>query len=155
MKKRYHFRTKAAFVGLAIIASPVFSQPAATPVLAALSGLETGQWQLRTRGGGEGTSMCVTDPRVLLQVKHPRAQCSRFVISNDPRSATVQYSCAGAGSGRTTLRVETPRLVQIDSQGIANNEPFAMQLEGRRVGACGPQVSLDQRKTRTPVLSLR
>lgn len=155
MRKRKDFRAKAAFLGLALIASPVFSEPVAAPVLAALSGLETGQWQLRSRGGGEGTSLCVNDPRVLLQVRHPRAQCSKFVISNDPRSATVQYSCPGAGSGRTTLRVETPRLVQIDSQGIVNNEPFAMQLEGRRVGTCSSQLSLGERKTRAPALSFR
>jgi hypothetical protein len=49
----------------------------------------------------------------------------------------VQYSCANAGNGRTTVRVETPRLVQIESQGTVNREPFSIQLEGRRTGGCG------------------
>ena len=85
--------------------------------------------------------MCVADPRTLLQVRHGRAPCSRFVIANDARASTVHYTCPGAGHGRTTIRVETPRLIQIDSQGIADNEPFALQFEGRRTGACVSETS--------------
>jgi hypothetical protein len=48
----------------------------------------------------------------------------------------VSYQCIGAGKGRTDIRVETPRLVQIDAQGIADGAPFALSLEGRRTGDC-------------------
>jgi hypothetical protein len=54
----------------------------------------------------------------------------------------VHYTCPGAGHGRTTVRVETPRLVQIESQGMARNEPFAIRLEGRRTGNCGTRVGM-------------
>ena len=134
-------RTKAAILCGMILASPVFSQPASAPTLAALSSVETGQWQLRSRDGTENRSMCVADARALLQVRHGRATCSRFVIANDARTSTVHYTCPGAGHGRTTIRVETPRLIQIDSQGIADNEPFALQFEGRRTGACVSETS--------------
>lgn len=106
--------------------------------LAALESIEPGYWELRSRGDqSENRSICVSDPAALMNLQHEGATCSRFVIYNAQRMATVQYSCAGAGNRRTTLRVETPRLVQIDTQGIANQEPFSVQLEARRTGACG------------------
>jgi hypothetical protein len=121
----------------ASVATPLFAQAANAPTLKALSVIEQGQWAFRSRiQPTENRSICVTDPAILLQLRHRSANCNRFVIANDPRNTTVQYSCAGAGNGRTTLRVETPRLVQIDSQGIADREPFAIQLEGRRIGDC-------------------
>lgn len=107
------------------------------PQLTALSVIESGQWVLRApTPGAPPRSMCLGDARALLQLQHPTAACSRFVIANDPRTATVHYTCPGAGHGRTTIRVETPRLIHIDSQGIANNAPFDWTLEGRRTGAC-------------------
>jgi hypothetical protein len=74
--------------------------------------------------------------RALLQIEHGKAQCGRFVITDQPTVATVHYTCPGAGHGQTTLRVETSRLVQIDSQGVIGNEPFAVTYEGRRIGEC-------------------
>lgn len=109
---------------------------AAEAPLAALSALQPGQWELRETGGGQSKSLCLGDPRLLLQIRHGAQQCTRFTIANDSRIATVQYSCPGAGHGRTTLRVETARLVQIETQGVADKSPFVMQFEGRRVGAC-------------------
>jgi hypothetical protein len=58
------------------------------------------------------------------------------VIANEARRTVVHYSCAKTGHGETIVKVETPRLIQIESQGIVNKEPFALSLEGRRVGAC-------------------
>ena len=49
---------------------------------------------------------------------------------------TVNYTCPGIGRGRTTIRVETPRLVQIDSQGLDRGAPFALRAEARRIGPC-------------------
>jgi hypothetical protein len=56
----------------------------------------------------------------------------------------VTYDCAQAGQGRTALRVETARLVQIDSQGVSGGTPFAMTLEARRVGACKTAMALQR-----------
>ena len=49
---------------------------------------------------------------------------------------TVSYTCAGQGSGRTRLRLESARLVQVESSGIAGKLPFDFTAEARRVGSC-------------------
>lgn len=127
--------TGGAFL-LTLGSSQSLGQAPSGQTLAALAKLESGEWQLKSKETGETKSMCLGDAKALLQVRHGRASCSRFVIANDPRSSTVHYTCPGAGHGRTTIRVETPRLVQIESQGIANNAPFQILYEGRRLGAC-------------------
>jgi hypothetical protein len=111
---------------------------AVAPGPKALQGLETGEWELRGRGeGAEVRRLCVTDLRQLLQVRHGKAQCRSFIVSDAPHDLSVSYDCAAAGTGRTDLRVETSRLVQIRSQGVADGAPFAFAAEGRRIGACG------------------
>lgn len=101
----------------------------------ALRGLETGEWELHERGA-ESRKLCVSDLRQLLQVRHGRTLCRSMTVDDGHQSTIVNYDCAAAGNGRTELRVETARLVQINSQGVANGAPFAFALEGRRVGAC-------------------
>jgi hypothetical protein len=111
--------------------------PAQTPTLAGLSKLETGNWELRVRGdGGAVRNLCLADARQLLQLRHPGRSCSRFVVTDTAAQVVVTYDCAEAGNGRTDLRIETPRLVQIQSQGIANSAPFDFSMEARRTGAC-------------------
>lgn len=111
--------------------------PAQAPSLAMLDRLEKGRWQLSERGKPDVLqSMCLGDARRMIQVYHPRSGCSRYVIEDKPDSVTVHYTCPGAGHGRTTIRSETNRLVQIDTQGIANGKPFSQAIEARRVGAC-------------------
>lgn len=118
-----------------IVAMPVAAQ---TPGLAMLGTLERGLWQLRDRDDSAAPvrNLCLGDPRVLLQLRHERAQCSRYVIEDADRTVTVHYTCPGAGHGRTTIRKETSRLVQIDTQGIANGAPFSNAYEARRTGPC-------------------
>lgn len=125
------------FAVLASLAVPGFSEPLQAPTITALQVIQPGQWALRSRSDPEQSrALCLGDPVLLLQLAHGAAVCSRFVVANDPRGATVQYRCPGSGNGRTTIRVETPRLIQIESQGIMNNEPFVVEFEGRRVGEC-------------------
>ncbi|MFC3442643.1 DUF3617 domain-containing protein [Sphingobium rhizovicinum] len=108
------------------------------PAPAALRALEPGEWELRGRGeGAETQKLCVTDLRQLLQVRHGRALCPSFTVSDSPNAVSVTYDCAAAGTGRTDLRIETARLVQIRSQGVADGAPFAFAAEGRRIGVCG------------------
>lgn len=107
------------------------------PQLTALRGLEAGEWELRGRGEGAQTrKLCVTDLRQLLQPQHPGPACRSFVVNDSAHAASVTYDCAAAGNGRTDLRIETSRLVQIRSQGVADGAPFAFAVEGRRIGAC-------------------
>lgn len=111
--------------------------PAEAPSLAMLDMLEKGSWQLRERGNTVvAQTMCLGDARKMIQIFHSRATCSRYVIEDTPKSVTVHYTCPGAGHGRTTIRAETNRLIQIDTQGIADGKPFSQVYEARRSGAC-------------------
>lgn len=99
--------------------------------------LKPGLWNLKERGSADAADkVCLRDSRKLLQLRHRDAQCSRFVVSDEPDEVTVTYRCTGGGSGRTTIKYEGKGLVQIDSQGIAQNSPFNFAVEGRFVGAC-------------------
>ncbi|MFD1612416.1 DUF3617 domain-containing protein [Sphingomonas tabacisoli] len=112
-----------------------------TPILAFRS-IEPGEWQLRALDNSEPVKkLCINDAYDLIQLRHPGAACSRFVLNNEAQTATVHYTCAGTGYGRTTLKVETSTLVRIDSQGLAGRSPFQVALEGRRVGACAQQAA--------------
>ena len=127
------FRTSLAALGLAAATAV----PAQAPSLAMLDRLEKGSWQLRERGKDAVLqTMCLGDARRMIQIEHPQSNCSRYVIEDTPTSVTVHYTCPGAGHGRTTIRSETNRLVQIDTQGIAQGRPFSQAIEARRTGGC-------------------
>jgi hypothetical protein len=107
------------------------------PALAMLDRLESGRWELRERGGGAAAEqLCVQNGRRLIQLRHPASTCERMIVSDGPSEVTVQYTCRGRGYGRTHIRRETGRLVQIESQGILDGLPFDVSAEGRRVGDC-------------------
>ncbi|RYE91241.1 MAG: hypothetical protein EOO78_30685 [Oxalobacteraceae bacterium] len=108
----------------------------AMPTLAALDKVEAGLWEVHAPGA-PAHNICVADPAALTQVRHGGAACARLVISDDASGATVHYSCRGAGWGRTSVRAASPTSVRIDTQGIADNAPFAFVAEARRIGACG------------------
>lgn len=103
--------------------------------LLALDQLETGLWQIDVKGKPP-RQICVTDPMAFIQLEHNAPSCSRFVIQNDPRTATVHYSCNAIGWGRTTVRLETARVVEIDTQGILAKASFQYSAEARKIGAC-------------------
>ena len=117
--------------GSAGAATPQRSEP-----LVALRAIERGQWQLKETGGAV-RKLCVTKPRALLQIRHEGLQCQHFVMENSGRAATVRYICAGHGNGRTTLTVETGKLLRIETQGVADGAPFAEEYEARLLGSCG------------------
>lgn len=103
--------------------------------LQALNGIENGQWQLKETGGA-ARNVCLRNPAVLLQLRHPGAQCTQVVIENTKDVATVHYTCPSHGYGRTSITVETGRLVRIESQGVVDGAPFSLEIEGRKTGAC-------------------
>ena len=113
---------------------PVAAQAPRMPLLA-LDQLETGLWQLDVKGKPP-RQICMTDPMVFIQLEHTAPSCSRFVIQNDPRTATVHYSCNAAGWGRTTVHLDTARVAQIDTQGILGKAPFQYSVEARKIGPC-------------------
>ena len=122
---------------LALGCAAASAGPGQAPSLAMLDRLEKGSWQLRERGKDDVLqTICVGDARRMIQIQHPRSTCSRYVIEDTPNSVTVHYTCPGAGHGRTSIRSETNRLVQIDTQGIAEGRPFSQAIEARRTGGC-------------------
>lgn len=128
-----------ALIGAAImIGTSGASSPAPAP--RGLAVLEPGDWVLHDRESGKDTGkdvhLCLGDTRQLLQLRHPGAQCRRFVVTDSAQAVAVTNVCGAAGNERTDIRIETPRLIQIQSQGIVNGAPFSMAIEGRRVGAC-------------------
>jgi hypothetical protein len=126
-------RAAALFGSSLLLAWPGASQDGPGSML---TRLEAGQWELRGPAGRIG-AICLGNPIQLTQPQHRSAACSRDVVAADEDSMTVSYSCPGLGRGRTTIRFETPRLVQIDSQGLDRGAPFALRAEARRTGACG------------------
>jgi hypothetical protein len=135
MRSLLTWRPLAAAGLFLIVAGPGQSQPAGPAPM--LTRLESGQWELRAGAGNARiANICLGNPILLTQPRHTAASCSRDVVAADADSMTVNYSCPGLGRGRTTIRIETPRLVQIDSQGLDHGMPFALRAEARRVGPC-------------------
>ncbi len=129
---------RKAAIGVALVlATSASAQTPRSGELAALATLQPGQWTLHGRDtASPSKNLCLLDMRALLQIEHGKAQCSRFVIADETKMTVVHYTCPGQGHGQTTLWVETPRLIQIESQGVRDNAPFAVAFEGRRVGEC-------------------
>jgi hypothetical protein len=130
-------RAKAAFAA-AIALAAASGAVAAGSKLSALSRLEPGLWQFRDLDNARAAqqAVCIADPILLMQLRHRTAPCTRLVVADNERDAVVHYTCPASGFGQTALRVETPRLAQIDTQGIVDNRPFALRAEARRVGPC-------------------
>ena len=108
--------------------------------LSLLETLERGMWQLRPVGGSSVgapvSQLCVGDVSRLAQLQHGSVPCEQYVVRSLPNAVTVSYSCKGQGQGLTTIRKESGKLIQIQSQGIRNNSPFSFSVEGRKTGTC-------------------
>lgn len=114
------------------------------PKLAALAAILPGQWEIAS-DATHSKAMCVTDPAALLQIAHQGPMCSRFIIANDAKTATISYSCKTGGYGQTNLRVQEDGAVQIRTQGILNNEFFDYSATAKRSGACTTAASAQRR----------
>lgn len=120
-------------IALSLIASPVTAQ---APGFAMLAKLMKGEWTLNYRDGRPSTKVCVRSGLELLQLRHPRSNCSRFVVDDTPAKLALQYKCSSKGYGRTNIRRETNSLVQIDSHGMVSGRPYEFAAEARRTGTC-------------------
>lgn len=109
---------------------------AQAPTLQMLDQLEKGEWEIRFRGGEEPARICLRSGQELIQLRHPNANCSRYVVEDGAGEITVQYTCRNKGYGRTNIRRETNRLVQIEGQGSTGSSPFEFTAEARRTGSC-------------------
>lgn len=99
--------------------------------------LTPGSWELREHGTGtSNVNLCVRSGRQLIQFRHSGQPCKSVVVQDTPDEVVVQYICAGKGYGRTHIRRETNALIQLDTQGIVDGQPFDYAGEGRRTGLC-------------------
>lgn len=131
---RAPLQTKVFLSGAMLaIAAPIMAQ---TDALDMLRTLTKGEWTVKFRDGSPDLKVCVRTGDELVQIKHRRPDCSRFVVEDNPSKVTVQYTCPGNGYGRTDIRRENASLVQIDSQGIVAGLPFQFAAEARRTGSC-------------------
>ncbi|MEQ1499615.1 MAG: hypothetical protein ABL914_13245 [Novosphingobium sp.] len=93
---------------------------------------------MRDRAGAVVQRACIAKGRDLVQLRHPGRSCDSYVVQDTPGEVVVQYTCRGHGYGRTRIRRETNRLIQLDSQGIVDGLPFEFAVEARHAGSCTP-----------------
>lgn len=90
-----------------------------------------------SRASEKPRTLCVADANALLRLRHGNAPgCRDQFVQPGRNSVIVTYSCSADGWGRTELRREISGLYQLDTQGIAGKQPFAMRAEVRRLGDC-------------------
>jgi len=126
-------RRAALAAAIIALAGPVAAQ---APGLAMLGTLTPGSWELRSRSDGSRSTICLRTGRELIQLRHRQADCTSYVVQDEPNEVVVQYSCRGDGYGRTSIRRESAGLVQFHSQGSQGGAPFVIAGEARRVGNC-------------------
>lgn len=126
---------RLAVAGVLLLFGAASAPAQRNPALTSLGTIERGQWQLKN-AEGQVRRLCLGNPAAMLQIMHGNTQCEHFVMENTPRSATIRYTCPGHGHGRTTISIDTPRVVNIETQGVANGAPFSERFEGRRTGIC-------------------
>lgn len=128
---------RMAGLGLAVLVMAAAPAAGQRQSLVMLDRIEAGQWELVARDGSRARErVCLRDGRRLIQWRHPASSCEKLVIEDSATEVTVQYTCRGQGFGRTSIRMETSRLFQMQTQGIASGLPFDFAAEGRYIGPC-------------------
>ncbi len=128
---------RTAGVAGAVLASLSVPAQGGGQSLSMLDQIASGRWEVRVReAGNQMQAMCVSNGRSFIQLRHQADSCDHLIVEDSLNEVTVQYTCRGRGYGRTHIRRESNRLVQIDSQGIARGLPFQFTAEARRVGDC-------------------
>ncbi|HEX8840139.1 MAG TPA: hypothetical protein VF750_06690 [Sphingomicrobium sp.] len=109
----------------------------------ALGQAQGGLWEI---SGAPGSSTpvreCVADVAALARFEHRAATCSAKVSKDAGSSASIEYSCGGAGFGHSQVDVITPRSLRISTQGISGGLPFNYVLQARRVDDCAKGASV-------------
>ena len=107
----------------------------------ALANVQPGLWEISGAPGAHAPMrQCLGDVRVLARFEHRNRHCSARVLKDDAGDMAVDYSCDGAGFGRSEIEVITPRSLRIATQGISSGLPFNYVLQARRVADC-PKVA--------------
>ncbi len=125
----------------ATLGMPLASAVVQDSSLTMLPTLSPGEWTVEFRDKRANQKICVRTGEELIQLGHSQKGCSRFVIEDSANRTTVQYTCRGDGYGRTDIRRENAKLVQLETQGIAQGIPFQFAAEARRTGLDCAEVS--------------
>jgi hypothetical protein len=134
--------TRGAIFRFALVGSAAVLALTAAQQPPVLSGLKAGLWELDGLPGARAPSReCVADVRMFARLEHRAATCTSKVISDDGKSTVVEYSCGGAGFGRSKIDVITPRSLRISTQGISNRMPFNYVLQAHRLDDCATHAS--------------
>jgi hypothetical protein len=123
---------------------PVAPPPAEArplPPLAMFAGtrFEPGAYQLSMIDPPQAQprTACIAHPDQLVRLRHAAIEgCTHLVVENAADRATVHYDCPAQGWGRTTIQNMKADGLRIETQGIADRQPFEQTLNARRVGAC-------------------
>jgi hypothetical protein len=103
----------------------------------ALARTQAGLWEITGAPGARAPiRQCVANVATLAQFEHRGKPCKLRVTTDGPSSTLFDYSCGGAGFGRSQVDVITPRSLRIDTQGISNQLPFNYVIQARRLGDC-------------------
>jgi hypothetical protein len=133
-------RTKLTVVTGAALAAVLALTAAQQP--SALGQAMPGLWEISGAPGSKAAvKQCFADVRALARFEHRGQNCSGKVISDSASSTVVQYSCGGAGFGRSKVDMITPRSLRIETQGISQQLPFNYVIQARRVGDCQPTMA--------------
>lgn len=110
---------------------------AAAALPATLAGTSPGLWEF----SGMPNTMtpvrqCVANISALAALQHRGQRCQQVVISDNPPTTVIDYTCVSGGFGHSKLTLLTPRSLRIETQGISANYPFNYVIQARRVGEC-------------------
>jgi hypothetical protein len=134
--------TRGKFLAAAVAGSVASLALAATQQPGGLSQAMGGLWEVSGVPGAKApVRQCFGSVGLLAQFEHRANSCTRKVISESATSTIIDYSCGGAGFGRTKVDVLTPRSLRVETQGISDNLPFNYVLQARRVGDCATSQS--------------
>ena len=103
----------------------------------ALAQVAPGLWEI---SGAPGTKapvrQCITSLATLARFEHRSKNCSAKILKDAGNATLVDYTCGGAGFGRSDIEVLTPRSLRISTQGISDGLPFNYVLQARRIDDC-------------------
>lgn len=137
MRAKLNVGRRAGYLAAALI-SGIIMVPAmaAGPELGMFKDLRKGSWEIHNRDTDSRSRICIKSGRELIQLRHPQGGCNQFVVQDTASEVTVHYSCPRDGYGQTKIRMESAKLVQINTQGVKGQSPFNFNAEGRFVGGC-------------------
>jgi len=136
LEYRMPFRTILAIASLLVTTCGAMAASGGSP-RNVLDRLEPGEWELRPRDHeGARTRMCLANGQQLVQLRHPAQTCRNVIVEDTATAITITYTCPDKGYGRTHIRFENSRLVQLETQGIAKGLPFDFSAEARKSGPC-------------------